>query len=265
MARERYSRRRSVAEEFDTSLMYDDIEKIRELEEEEEKDQNAKLGSAGAMALIAGGGLLSLGLLSGMGIALGDLGQFMQVALTIIGFGSLGYGFFKTLSLAFRQKELNFPALNVYRKTRPVTSSAKSNSTSNNTRSRPTQERSQQSRTRPTENPYERARQRGSYRQEQARTYRRSTTGRKALRRSRTNRVFSGVAGGIAEYAGISPALVRFAFIASFFMPFLVAMPVFVYLLLSIVIPNNYEDFKAGKTGASTKPGGDDDARFRSI
>ncbi|MEL7534307.1 MAG: PspC domain-containing protein [Bacteroidota bacterium] len=268
MARERYSRRRSVAEEFDTSLMYDDIEKIRELEEEEEKDQNAKLGSAGAMALIAGGGLLSLGLLSGMGVALGDLGQFMQVALTIIGFGSLGYGFFKTLSLAFRQKELNFPALNVYRKTRPVTGSAKSTSSTNNTRSRPTQERTQESRSRQTENPYERARQRGSYRQEQARTYRRNTTaagGRKALRRSRTNRVFSGVAGGIAEYAGISPALVRFAFIASFFMPFLVAMPVFVYLLLSIVIPNNYDDFKAGKTGGNAKPGADDDARFRSI
>lgn len=269
MARERYSRRRSVAEEFDTSLMYDDIEKIRELEEEEEKDQNAKLGSAGAMALIAGGGVLSLGILSGMGIALGDLGQFMQVALMIIGFGSLGYGFFKTLSLAFRQKELNFPALNVYRKTRPVTGSAKNTSSSNHTQSRPTQERerTQQNRSRQSENPYERARQRGTTRQDrqQARTYRRSATGRKALRRSRTNRVFSGVAGGIAEYAGISPALVRFAFIASFFMPFLVAMPVFVYLLLSIVIPNNYDDFKAGKTDGDTKPGGDDDARFRSI
>lgn len=269
MARERYSKRRSVAEEFDTSLMYDDIEKIRELEEEEEKDQNGKLGSAGAMALIAGGGLLALGLLSGMGIALGDLGQFMQVALTIIGFGSLGYGFFKTLSLAFRQKELNFPALNVYRKTRPVSSSAKSTTSEDNTRSKPSQERRQERRTdrtreQQTENPYERARQRGSYRKEQ-RTYRRSETGRKALRRSRTNRVFSGVAGGIAEYAGISPALVRFAFIASFFMPFLVAMPVFVYLLLSIVIPNNYDDIAAGKTNGDSKPNADDDARFRSI
>lgn len=268
MARERYSRRRSVAEEFDTSLMYDDIEKIRELEEEEEKDQNAKLGSAGAMALIAGGGLLSLGLLSGMGIALGDLGQFMQVALTIIGFGSLGYGFFKTLSLAFRQKELNFPALNVYRKTRPVGSSAKNTSSGANTRTKPSQESREESRNKrtrqQTENPYERARQRGTYRREQ-RTYRRAETGRKALRRSRTNRVFSGVAGGIAEYAGISPALVRFAFIASFFMPFLVAMPVFVYLLLSIVIPNNYDDFAAGKTKGDSKPNTDDDARFRSI
>ncbi|MEL7341352.1 MAG: PspC domain-containing protein [Bacteroidota bacterium] len=260
MARERYSRRRSVAEEFDTSLMYDDIERIREMEEEEEKDQNAKLGSAGMMALIAGGGLLAIGLLAGTGFSGGDLMDFMQVALTIVGFGSLGYGFFKTLSLAFRQKELNFPALNVYRKTRPVSSSAKTK-TNPNTR---TQERSE-TRSQQAENPYERARQRGTYRREQQqRTYRRDTTSRKALRRSRTNRVFSGVAGGIAEYAGISPALVRFAFIASFFMPFLVAMPVFVYLLLSIVIPNNYDDF-AAKGGSNAKPGADDDARFRSI
>ncbi|MEL6591050.1 MAG: PspC domain-containing protein [Bacteroidota bacterium] len=262
MARERYSRRRSVAEEFDTSLMYDDIERIREMEQEEEKDQNAKLGSAGMMALIAGGGLLAIGLLSGMGFAGGDLMDFMQVALTIVGFGSLGYGFFKTLSLAFRQKELNFPALNVYRKTRPVNSSPKTK-TNTNTRTQRPQER-RETRSQQAENPYEKARQRGTYRREQQRTYRRDTTGRKALRRSRTNRVFSGVAGGIAEYAGISPALVRFAFIASFFMPFLVAMPVFVYLLLSIVIPNNYDDFTA-KGGANAKPGADDDARFRSI
>lgn len=261
MARERYRSRRSIAEEFDTSLMYDDIEKIREREEEEEKDQNAKLGSAGMMSLIAGGGLITLGVLSNvLGVSLGDVIPFLQVALTVIGFGALGYGFFKTLQLAFRQKELNFPTLNVYRKTRPAAAGANAQpKEEREQRSRP-QSKSQSTRTESQNSrsrTYDRQRTR-SYRQE-ARTYRR--TGRKALRRSRSNRVFSGVAGGIAEYAGISPALVRFAFIASFFMPFFFMMPVFIYLLLSIIIPNNYDEF----TTTGPKGSGGDDARFRNI
>jgi phage shock protein PspC (stress-responsive transcriptional regulator) len=184
--------------------MYDDIEKIRELEEEEEKDQNAKLGSAGMMSLIAGGGLITLGVITNLlGISLGELIPFLQVALTVIGFGALGYGFFKTLQLAFRQKELNFPTLNVYRKTRPAAAASSAQ------KSAETKERTQsRSRSNAQSRTYDNQRTR-TYRQ-QARTYRRS--GRKTLRRSRTNRVFSGVAGGIAEYAGISPALVRFAF-----------------------------------------------------
>ncbi len=251
MARERYRSRRSIAEEFDTSLMYDDIEKIREREEEEEKDQNAKLGSAGMMSLIAGGGLITLGVLTNvLGISLGDVIPFLQVALTVIGFGALGYGFFKTLQLAFRQKELNFPTLNVYRKTRPAATASSQPRTEE-------RERTQSANTESQSRSYENQRAR-SYRQE-ARTYRQ--TGRKALRRSRTNRVFSGVAGGIATYAGVSPALVRFAFIASFFMPFFFLMPVFIYLLLSIIIPNNYEDFSAA--GKDQPPV--DDARFRQI
>ena len=56
-----------------------------------------------------------------------------------------------------------------------------------------------------------------------------------------TNRVFSGVAGGIAEYTGVSAALVRFAFIAGLFMTGF--MFVFVYLLLSIVLPADLDDF----------------------
>ncbi|MEM6807126.1 MAG: hypothetical protein AAF696_37335, partial [Bacteroidota bacterium] len=58
MARERSRRRSSIIEEFDTSLMYDDIEKIREAEEEVAKDQSTQLGAAGLMALVAGAGLL---------------------------------------------------------------------------------------------------------------------------------------------------------------------------------------------------------------
>ncbi|MEM7515118.1 MAG: hypothetical protein AAF388_29595, partial [Bacteroidota bacterium] len=117
MARQRY-RRTSSLDEFDTSLMYDDIEKIRELEEEEEKDQNNKLSFAGMMALVAGAALFITGALGGL--LPPDLTGFLMGALPVVGFGALGYGFYKTLKLAFRQKELSFPTLNVYRKTKPI-------------------------------------------------------------------------------------------------------------------------------------------------
>jgi phage shock protein C len=229
MSTERYRRRSSIAEEFDTSLMYDDIEKIREREEEEEKDQNSKLGSAGMMALTAGVGL---SLIAAFGSALGnfELIEALQPILMIIGFGALGYGFFKTVKLAFRQKELNFPALNVYRKPKPA----------------PPPVREEANR------PYQRnataAGTQARY-QRRPRTYRRerSKSNRKQLRRSRTNRVFSGVAGGIAEYAGISASLIRFAFIASLFMG--IGLPIFIYLLLSIVLPANYDSY-TGKGSA---------------
>ncbi|MDX2246287.1 MAG: PspC domain-containing protein [Bacteroidia bacterium] len=214
MATERYRRRSSISEDFDTSLMYDDIEKIREREEDEEKDQNSKLGSAGMMALIAGAGLLLVGVFQ-WAIPF-DFMEALNAILPIIGFGALGYGFFKTMKLAFRDKELNFPALNVYRKTKPVPppvneEAARAQNVNSNTR-------------------YQR----------RPRTYERSNNQKKALRRSRTNRVFSGVAGGIAEYMGISAALIRFAFIAGLFMG--IGMPIFIYLLLSIVLPANYDN-----------------------
>lgn len=230
MDRERYRRRSSIAEEFDTSLMYDDIEKIRERDEEVEKDQNGKLGSAGMMAFFAGAALLATGLLGSLNIFPADLVSFLRdAAFPILGFGALGYGFYKTLKLAFRQKELNFPALNVYRKTKPVAQSKpKEDANARAKAQNATRARQQRQR-------------------QEARTYRRTNTqatNRKTLQRSRTNRVFSGVAGGIAEYMGISAALVRFAFIAGLFMAFPV-MPIIpiIYFLLSIALPANYESY----------------------
>ncbi|MEL6672273.1 MAG: PspC domain-containing protein [Bacteroidota bacterium] len=224
MARERYRRRSSIAEEFDTSLMYDDIEKIREREEEEEKDQNTKLGSAGMMALIAGAGLMLATVFGGQLDFIRDFWEVIVPVLSVIGYGALGYGFYKTMKLAFRQKELNFPALNVYRKTKPVPPPVKEERTRARTRNRNTE------------------RQRGNYEYtRRARTYSRPSQQR-GLRRSRTNRVFSGVAGGIAEYFGISPALIRFGFVASLFPSG--GASIFLYLLLSIVLPANYDTFE---------------------
>ncbi|MEM6264748.1 MAG: PspC domain-containing protein [Bacteroidota bacterium] len=233
MAEERYRSSQQFDERFDTSLMYDDIERIRDREEAVEKNENDKLSFAGMMALIAGIGIVVLGTVGNL-IPL-DILEFLSGALPVVGFGALGYGFYKTLKLAFRKRDLNFPALNVSRKTRkrPDTreeARPRPNSTSAGATSR--------SRT------YQRSEARA--RRQESRTYRRRQARRqpikKNLQRSRQNRVFSGVAGGIAEYAGISPALVRFAFIAGLFMS--QGMFVFVYLLLSIILPTEFEDFQ---------------------
>lgn len=222
-------------EEFDTSLMYDDVEKIREREEEEEKDQNSKLGSAGMMALAAGAGLLVTTILHATGI-IGGIFDPISVVLNVLGFGALGYGLVKTVQLAFRQKELNFPALNVYRKTRPV--------------SPPTGEAQTEARNTYRSRQYDRNADQARYRyarRSQEATQRRSQ--RKTLRRSRTDRVFSGVAGGLAEYTGISAALVRFAFIFSIIPTS--GMSIFLYLLLSIILPANYDRFDQFPYGES--------------
>ncbi len=235
MEQERYRRSRATLEQFDTSLMYDDIEKIREQEEEEEKDQNDKLSFAGMMALTAGAILMLANIFGG----LPEFIAFLQPFLLVIGVGSLSYGFYKTLRLAFRQKDLNFPALNVYRKTRPSISSANTTSTSESqtrTRARTrTRSRSNEDSSSSTS--------RRTYRQ-RPRSYARGN--KKVLTRSRKNRIFTGVAGGMAEYANISPALIRFAFVAGLFVSF--GIPFFFYLLLSIVLPPNFDELKNRKS-----------------
>ncbi|HZD60908.1 MAG TPA: PspC domain-containing protein [Anaerolineae bacterium] len=62
----------------------------------------------------------------------------------------------------------------------------------------------------------------------------------KRLYRSRRNRVFTGVAGGIAEYFGIDPTLVRIIWVALFFVNFAVAL--IAYIVAAIVIPEQPEE-----------------------
>lgn len=221
MSQERY-RQTGAADEFDTSLMYDDMERMKEIEAEEEKEQNNKLGFAGMMALVAGVSMLVVGGL-GAGLFPPALYSFLMAVLPLLGILGLGYGFFKMLRLAFREKELNFPALNVYRKTRPAPA---------------TEETSAGERTADTQGARRRYRARS-----EARTRSSSyISQRKTLRRSRTNRVFTGVAGGLADYLGVSSSLIRFAIIFSLFPTS--GMSLFIYLLLSIVIPSNYDTYQ---------------------
>ena len=62
------------------------------------------------------------------------------------------------------------------------------------------------------------------------------TTQKRALRRSRSNRVVAGVCGGIAEFFGISSFWIRLAMLISFIPG---GVPGFLlYLLLCIVMPS---------------------------
>lgn len=61
-------------------------------------------------------------------------------------------------------------------------------------------------------------------------------TRQKQLRKSRNNRVISGVCGGIGEYVGVDPVLIRVAFVIGFFAS---AGTIFLgYLLLLLIMPN---------------------------
>jgi phage shock protein C len=62
-----------------------------------------------------------------------------------------------------------------------------------------------------------------------------SETNRKPLRRSRTNRIFLGICGGLGEFFGINPIWFRLAFIIA-------AIPgglpgLLIYLILWLIIP----------------------------
>jgi phage shock protein PspC (stress-responsive transcriptional regulator) len=209
---------------FDSDFLYDDIERIRAQEEEIEKDENNKLGFAGMMALVAGIGLVVSGALFGLMPA--GIFEFLEAALPVIGFGAIGYGFYKTMKLAFRKKQLSFPSLNVYRKKKPVKAKPGAQTAETQTENK----RFVRPDTR--------------FRRPEARVSSRRRTG--VMGRSKSNRIFSGVAGGLSEYTGISAALIRFAFIAATFMSS--GMFVFVYLLLSIILPPQLESADPDKS-----------------
>ncbi|TVR24394.1 MAG: PspC domain-containing protein [Anaerolineaceae bacterium] len=65
----------------------------------------------------------------------------------------------------------------------------------------------------------------------------------KHLRKSRQNRVVSGVCGGIGEYTGIDPVLIRVAFVIGFFMSG--GMVLLGYLLMMFVMPKGLRDAPA--------------------
>ncbi|UFT98512.1 PspC domain-containing protein [Radiobacillus kanasensis] len=64
----------------------------------------------------------------------------------------------------------------------------------------------------------------------------------KKLLRTRKNRIFSGVLGGIAEYFGIDATLVRLVFVVLLFLT--VFVPLFcIYIVAIFIIPNEDDPF----------------------
>ena len=63
----------------------------------------------------------------------------------------------------------------------------------------------------------------------------------KRLYKSNTNRVISGVCGGIAEYINIDPTLVRLAWLA---LTFFGGSGVLIYIVAAIVMPRNYNSYE---------------------
>lgn len=55
------------------------------------------------------------------------------------------------------------------------------------------------------------------------------------LKKSRTDKMITGVCGGIAEYLGWDPTIVRIIFVT---LTFLGGWPVLLYLILALVMPD---------------------------
>jgi phage shock protein PspC (stress-responsive transcriptional regulator) len=55
------------------------------------------------------------------------------------------------------------------------------------------------------------------------------------LRRSRTDKMISGVCGGIAEYLGLDSTLIRVLFVILTFLGF--GSPILLYFILALVMP----------------------------
>ena len=189
--------------EISTPQFEEDIEAIRQAEKKLNREGNTLTGAG----LIAFGTGLALLLLQGFGV-IGSTFPVWGTLLAAAGIGAAGFGLLKILG-KLRKKSLDFPLLKKIKKA----------------------VRQQRSQTRSQGPPVRNA------------TTAKSNTGvfeetyvRNKLTKSNTNKVFMGVCGGIAEYAGISPSLMRLVFLIGLMLSAGVIIPV--YLILAIFLPN---------------------------
>lgn len=182
--------------------MMDDLEVIREETPEETKRDNRAFYTTGILSILAGAGLLIGMNAETLGIA--DLIPSDKIIPYVLfgGIAALGYGLIKGFRKIFRRRNLNLPTLQIRRKT---------------LKNQPRQQQRRQQQTPPP------------IIQEAFRP------GRK-LRKSIANRVFLGVAGGLAEHSGISATLIRLLFIAGFAISGGAAAVI--YLALGFFLPN---------------------------
>lgn len=210
MAREKTYTSNSVFDGDEVSYSgNNNMEHLREIESEAVKTESGKLGLAGLMAMGAALGLIATGVFNTF-IDAGII-DVLHAMFLFAGIFSGVYGTIKTIRMLSR-KTLNMPSLEVLRKT---TAQTQSNVNI------------------------------GAY-QQQNKTSNTQTPATQTLRRSRKSRVFAGVAGGLAEYMGISPILVRIAFLIAIPSTGMFIFP-FIYILLALVLPKNYDEWKTRK------------------
>ncbi len=187
--------------------MMDDLELIAEEAPEELKKDNRGFRTAGILSILAGVALF-LGMnLEALGLA--DIIPAQNVIPFVLaaGIGALGFGLVKAFRKIFRRKNLNLPSLQIRRKT-PAHISAREG-----------QARQRRRAMAPPALP----------KQE---TFRRN----RRLSKSLKDRVFMGVAGGLAKHSGISSSLIRLLFIGLFAISGGTAA--FIYILLGMFLPN---------------------------
>lgn len=184
----------------------EDVEEIKNAEKKLQKDGNA-FTIAGLLAFGTG---LSLFIMSLVGL---EFAGWMAL-LAIGGMAGLGFGMIKLLA-KISKKSIKFPLL---RKIKKAIRQQRSGNFQETAQAPP---RSQAMGRQADSNVFE-----GSY-------------VRKKLGKSTTNKVFAGVCGGIAEYAGISPSFMRFVFLIGLMMSAGVIIPV--YAILALFLPSRGE------------------------
>ncbi len=184
--------------------MMDDLELITEEAPEELKKDNRAFRIAGLISILSG-----IGLFIGMNLDKLGLADIISAKAAIpfvlaAGIGALGFGLVKGFRKIFRKKNLNLPSLQIRRKTPAHISAreAEGRQRKGTPPSIPTQE-----------------------------TFRRN----RKLSKSNKDRVFMGVAGGLAEHSGINSSLIRMLFIGLFAISGGTAA--FIYILLGMFLP----------------------------
>lgn len=186
--------------DIDTPQFDEDIEAIREAEKKLNREGNS-MAIAGGMAFATGLGLLLLQIAGA-----GSIPEW-GAALLVAGVGAIGFGTLKLLG-KLRKKSLDFPLLRKIKKA---------------VRQQRSQAQSRQA-------------NRNATAGKQGTGVFEETYVRNKLAKSTSNKVFLGICGGIAEYAGISPSLMRLVFLIGLMLSAGVIIPV--YLILAIFLPS---------------------------
>lgn len=172
---------------------------------------------AGLLSVLAGAGII---IAANVDLTLQNLLPYFIGG----GIAALGYGMIKAFRKVFSRKKLNLPSLTLKRKVQK-----QSTSTFQQTRNQPNFTASTAANAARTS--FQSAK---SAAKAAASTVMEAQKGKK-LGKSYQNKVFMGVASGLAEYAGVNPGLIRLVFIFSFF--FSAGLVALLYGFLGIVLP----------------------------